>query len=207
MALRVRDPSVFNINDRVQIIRPVTPKWVHLMGMDTLVRRGKKETWVSSDLKTERTITAIKGKELWFDVPLADSYNTRYLGPKGATIVKVEDRGEIEQVGVENLRLIAPAQTGTLNGKHFNGLQMSGVVNGWLRNLRILDTTEAVGIGRTARRVTVVKVDVTQSVPIEGAAKPRIFLRMERRSSSTGAAQRATTCSILQLALASRGQM
>jgi hypothetical protein len=94
MALRVRNPSAFKVNDRVQIIRPVTPKWVHLMGMDTLVRRGKKEAWVSNDLKTERTITAIRGKEFWFDVPLADSYDARYLGPQGATIVKVEERGE-----------------------------------------------------------------------------------------------------------------
>ncbi len=175
MALNVHDASGLKTGDRIQIIRPLTPEWVRLMGMDTLTRNGKKETWVSGDLKTERTIAAIEGKTLHLDVPLADSYDAKYLGPKGATVLKIEESGQITQVGVENLRLIAPARRGTLNDKHFNGLQMSGAQDCWVRNLRILDTTEAIGIGRSARRVTVERVDVTQSIPIEGSAKPADF--------------------------------
>jgi hypothetical protein len=76
---------------------------------------------------------------------------------------------------VENLRLVAPARAVTLNDKPFNGLRMSGAVDSWVRNLRILDTTEAVGVGKTARRVTVEQVNVTQSIPIVGAAKPADF--------------------------------
>lgn len=175
MALSVRDASGFKAGDRVQIVHPVTPQWVHLMGMDTLVRNGKKQTWVSGDLKTERTVVAIDGKKLRFDVPLADSYDAKLLGPVGATVGKIEETGAIAQVGVENLRLVAPARAITLNDKPFNGLQMSGAEDSWVRNLRILDTTEAVGVGKTARRITVERVDVTQSVPIVGAAKPADF--------------------------------
>lgn len=175
MTLNVSDASGFKAGDRVQITHPVTPEWVRLMGMDTLVRNGKKQTWVANDLKTERTIVAVEGKSLRFDVPLADSYDAKYLAPKGATVVKIEDTGQITRVGIENLRLVAPARTVTLNDKHFNGLQMSGAEDSWVRNLRILDTTEAVGIGRTSRRVTVERVEVMQSVPIVGAAKPADF--------------------------------
>jgi len=71
------------------------------MGMDTLVRNGKKQTWVSGDFKTERTIATITGKKLIFDVPLTDSYDAKYLAPGGATVVKVEHTGQIAQVGVE----------------------------------------------------------------------------------------------------------
>jgi len=175
MTLSVRDASGFKAGDRVQITRPVTPEWVRLMGMDTLVRTRKKQTWVSRDLTTERTIVAIEGQKLTFDVPLADSYDAKYLGPQGATVVKIEQTGEISQVGLENFSLVAPARAVSLGDKHFNGLQMSGVEDGWVRNLRILDTTEAIGIGKTARRVTVAQVNVTQSVPITGAAKPADF--------------------------------
>lgn len=175
MTLSVRDSSGFTVGDRVEIIHPVTPEWVRLMGMDTLVRDGKKQTWVSSDLKTERTIVAIEGERLRFDVPLADSYDAKYLGPSGATVVKIEETGQIVQTGIEDLRLVAPARSVMLNDKHFNGLQMSGAEDSWVRNLRILDTTEAIGIGRSVRRVTVERVDVTQSVPIVGAAKPADF--------------------------------
>jgi hypothetical protein len=175
MTLNVSDASGFKPGDRVQITHPVTPEWVRLMGMDTLVRGGKKQTWIANDLKTERTVVAVEGKSLRFDVPLADSYDAKYLAPKGATVGKIEETGRIAQVGVENLRLVAPARAITLNDKPFNGLQMSGAEDSWVRDLRILDTTEAVGIGRTARRVTVERVEVTQSVPIVGAAKPADF--------------------------------
>jgi len=172
--LSVRDASTLKVGDRIQITHPVTPEWVRLMGMDTLVRNGKKQTWVSGDLKTERTIVAIDGKRLGLDVPLADAYDAKYLGP-GATVVKIEETGRIAQVGVENFRLVAPARSVTLNDKHFNGLQMTGIDDGWVRNLRILDTTEAVGVNRSSRRITIEQVDVTQSVPIVGAAKPADF--------------------------------
>ena len=175
LALRVNDPSAFKPGDRVQITKPITPEWLHLMGMDTLVRNGKKQTWVSGDFKTERTIVAISGKKLTFDVPLADSYDQKYLAPTGATVVKVEQTGQIAQVGVENFRLIAPARKITLSDKPFNGLQMNSTLDGWVRNLPILDTTEAIVIGKDARRITVERVDVTQSIPIQGAAKPADF--------------------------------
>jgi len=175
MTLNVHDASVFKAGDRVQIVRPLTPEWVHLMGMDTLVRNGKKETWVTGDLKTERTIVAIEGRTLRFDVPLADSYDAKYLQPQGATVVKVQQTGLITQVGLEDLRLVAPARAVTLNDKHYNGIVMSGVEDSWVRNLRILDTTEAIGLSRATRRVTVTQVDVAQTVPIVGAAKPADF--------------------------------
>lgn len=54
-------------------------------------------------------------------------------------------------------------------------MQMSGTEDSWIRNLYILDTTKAVGIGKSARRVTVERVNVTQSIPIEGSAKPTDF--------------------------------
>jgi hypothetical protein len=175
LSLSVRDTSAFKTGDTVQITRPITPEWLHLMGMDTLVRNGKKQTWVSGDLKTERTIAAITGKKLILDVPLTDSYDQKYLAPGGATVIKVEHTGQIAQVGVENFRLIAPARKITLGEKPFNGLQMNSTLDGWVRNLRIIDTTEAVVIGKDARRITVERVDVTQSIPIQGAAKPADF--------------------------------
>ena len=174
-SLTIGNASAFAKGDRVEIIRPVTPDWLHFMGMDELVRNGNKETWVSGDLKTERTIASISGNTLTFDAPLTDSYDAKYLGPDGATVIKIEQTGLIANVGVEDFRLIAPARKVTLNDKPFNGLQMNGTIDGWVRNLRIIDTTEAIGLGKDTRRITVEHVDVTQSVSIVGAAKPADF--------------------------------
>lgn len=175
MSLHVRDVSGFHSGDTVELKRPSTPEWVHFMGMDTLVRNGKKETWVGADLTTERRILAIKGKELRFDVPLADSYDARYLGANGTTITKIVHSGQVEQVGIESLRLVAPARKVTLNDKHFNGIQMKSVKDGWIRNVRLLNTTAPVNLDSDTRLVTVQKVDITQDIPLIGAAKAADF--------------------------------
>jgi len=174
-SLDVADPSTFVVGDRVQIVRPVTSTWLAFMGMDSLSRNGRKETWVSGSLETVRTIARIAGTRLFFDVPLTDSYDKAYLGPGGATVVKVTEKGEIANVGIESIRFVAPARKIILSDKPFDGLAMQGVVDGWARDLQFVDVTEAVEIARTSRRVTVEDVDVEQSTPIQGAAKPADF--------------------------------
>lgn len=175
MSFSVRNASGLKPGDIIQITRPVTPEWLRYMGMDALVRGGKKETWVSGNLTTQRTIISISGNTLHLDVPLTDSYDAKYLAPTGATVTKVQRTSQIAQVGVENLRIVAPAKKTTLSGRHFNALQIKAAEDSWVRNLQIVDTTEAVSAGQDTRRITVDRVDVTQSVPIEGHAKPADF--------------------------------
>jgi hypothetical protein len=175
LSLTIADTTGLHPGDRVQITHPLTPEWVHLMGMDTLSRNGKKETWVSRDLTTERTLTAVHGHTLTFDVPLADNYDSKLLGPTGATVTKVEETGLLSQIGVEDLRITAPARKVTLNDKQFNTIEIAGAQDVWVRNLRIVDAVGAVNIRRTARRITVTQVDITHSIPIQGAAKPADF--------------------------------
>jgi len=176
MSLNVRDASGFKVGDTVEILRPASADWVHYMGMDTLVRNGKKETWVGAGpLKTERTIVAMRGNELWFDVPLADSYDAKYLGADGTTVSKISHAGQVEQVGVEGLRIVAPARKVTLNDKAFNGVELKSVKDGWVRDLRIENTTGPVNLDNDTRRVTVTRVDVTQAIDLVGAAKSADF--------------------------------
>lgn len=175
MSFTVRDASGFHAGDVVQIVRPSTEKWVHFMDMDSMVRAGKKQTWVGGDIKAERRIAAVKGKRLVFDVPLADSYDASLLGADGTTVTKVSETGLLEQVGVENLRIVAPARKVTLNDKHFNGIAMKSVKDGWVRNVRILNTTGPVNMDHETQRVTVTRVDITQAEPLIGAAKSADF--------------------------------
>ena len=138
-SLHVNDGSGFRVGDRVEIIRPVTPEWLHLMGMDALQRNGKKETWVSGDLKTERTIASIAGDKLSFDVPLTDSYDLKYL-ERGRRFGR-QGRGQWPNRKRWSRRLPSggAARKVSLSDKPFNGLQMNGTVDGWIRDLRIVD--------------------------------------------------------------------
>ncbi len=72
-SFHVADATHFKVGDTVRISRPVTTTWVHFMGMDQLVRDGRKETWISGETITQRTIRKISGNEITLDMALTDS--------------------------------------------------------------------------------------------------------------------------------------
>ena len=54
--IHVADASAIHAGDWVEIVKPVTPAWVHFMGMDHSVRNGKSETWVKNDIRVLRRV-------------------------------------------------------------------------------------------------------------------------------------------------------
>ncbi len=60
ISFQLRNAKGFTPGDTIRISRPVTDAWVQLMGMDKLVRDGKKQTWVTGEITTERVIKKIK---------------------------------------------------------------------------------------------------------------------------------------------------
>lgn len=174
-SFRVKDPGAFAVGDTIQIIRPVTEAWVRFMGMHDLKRNGKKQTWVSGDIRTERVISRVSGNTVYVDVPVTDSFDSEYLGVEGTKVVKIALSGVISQVGVENLRLIAPPQNISLNQRQFSAISMRGAVDSWLRNLEVVDTTNGVSVGEGTKRITVDRVSVLRNIPIQGGAKPADF--------------------------------
>ena len=63
-SLRVAAGARFRPGDRVLIERPVTEAWIHFMGMDTLVRDGRPQTWIKagSRIRTDRTVQRAGGR-------------------------------------------------------------------------------------------------------------------------------------------------
>jgi hypothetical protein len=93
------------VGDQVLVGRPVTAPWVHFMGMDTLVRNGAPQTWLSvgSVQNAERVITAIAGNKITLDIPLADSMDGQYVTPPGGSLTKFSFERPSE-IGIEHLR-------------------------------------------------------------------------------------------------------
>jgi hypothetical protein len=176
-SLTIESAAAFKPGDAILIIRPVTATWLKFMGMDGLVRSGRKETWLSENtqLESERTITEIAGNKITLDIPLSDSIDGKYLSPPGGSVVKVSVSGRISQVGVESLRILAPPQSVEISQRHHQAIRMNGVIDGWLRDLNIEDTVNSVTIGGGSKRITVEKVAIRHTVPTKGAAKPADF--------------------------------
>jgi hypothetical protein len=172
----VSDASGFHPGDTLLIVKPITPAWVHFMGMDTLGNRGgKPEHWISGSLEVRRRIASISGNTITLEVPLMDSYDAKYLGANSVTVTKVEVSGQVSEVGIEDLRVSAPSRSITLGQPEFDGLKMNDAVDCWLRSLSFQETTSSVGIDRGTERITVVQTDVVNRVPIVGNAKPFDF--------------------------------
>jgi hypothetical protein len=172
--VNVDTPSRFKAGDAVLIRRPVTGAWIHFMEMDTLIRDGKPQTWIKAGtlIDADRVVKSISGNRVTFEVPLSDSYDAAYLNPPGATIVKYTFPGRIEQVGVESLRVIVPAQDVPITQGQYSLLRMNALSDGWVRDVAVEDTQNTISLGPTVRRVTLEEVHVRHKVPFTAPASP-----------------------------------
>jgi hypothetical protein len=176
-SFQVDDTSMLKVGDTVLVRRPVTEKWVHFMGMDTLVRDGKAQTWIKagSFIRTDRVVKAIDGKKITLDVPLSDSIDSAYLNPPGATVVKYSFPGRISEVGVESLRIAAPIIDVPITEGQFTAFQMDAVVDGWARDIAIQETQNGIVIGAAAKRLTLDNVRIVHTDTHTGSAAPADF--------------------------------
>jgi hypothetical protein len=161
----------------VLVRRPVTQAWVHFMGMDTLVRDGKQQTWLKagSFMRTDRTIQAIAGNRITLDVPLTDSIDGHLLNPPGATLVKYSFAGRIAEAGVEGLRVVAPFQDEPIEKPQFTLLPIDAAIDAWARDIAVEETQNGVVVGAAAKRVTLDGIRIAHSKPHSGAAAPADF--------------------------------
>jgi hypothetical protein len=164
------DAAEFTVGDTIRITRPVTNEWIRYMGMDTLVRDGKKQTWVIGDIEVKRVIRRIRGNSVTLDVPLADSYDATYMGPGGAKITRVKATGEINQVGFENFRIFCEPKTVSLQEGYHSAFNLRGVANAWIRNVDLFNTFNSVMV--SGRQSTVDRVNIYHDATTVGAAKP-----------------------------------
>jgi hypothetical protein len=170
-SFNVANASGLSAGDTIRIVRPVTESWVKFMGMDQLVRDGKKQTWIKApDIQAEHIIQKIEKNKITVQVPLSDSYDAKYLGASGVRVEKISISGELSEIGIEDLRIVSPDQSVTINERHHRAFTMSGITDGWARNLEIFNTVNSTSI--TGRRITIDNVSITHNVPTIGAAKP-----------------------------------
>ncbi len=174
MSFTLADAKGFDVGDVVLIERPVTAAWVKFMGMDTLVRNGKPETWIRSGttIPIERRIVAISGNTITLDVPLSDSLDAEYLKPPGTAVVKVRPPNRLKQFGIENLHIESPPQRVNHTEALYEAMRLSGE-DCWVRDVVIDETMNSVSLG--GRRITLDNVTVNRKAMHLGSSKPAEF--------------------------------
>jgi hypothetical protein len=172
-SIHVADASGLHPGDLLLIRKPVTARWIHFMGMDNLQRPGREEHWIGSDhLDVRRRIAAISGNSVILEVPLMDSYDSSFFDGAHAEVRKINLTGQISNVGVEDLRIVAPKRSIAFGDPAFDGLAMQNTVDSWVQSVAMEETTNGMRIDKGTERITVLKCDVVQHVPVTSPALP-----------------------------------
>jgi hypothetical protein len=142
------------------------------MGMDTLTRNGMPQTWLKpgTSIRQERSIVAVAGKQVTIDIPLADSFDAKYVAPPGASVQPYSFAGRISNVGLEGMHVVAPGMATPINMPTFELLTMDATVDGWVRDVAAEGFVNGMSIGGTARRITVEDTSFTHTAAINGSS-------------------------------------
>ncbi|HEX2872517.1 MAG TPA: hypothetical protein VHP33_14710 [Polyangiaceae bacterium] len=171
-SFRVEASGGFKVGDTVLVQRPVTSAWIEFMGMDNMVRNGKRQTWIGagSVIESDRIIAGIAGNEVTLDAPLADSLDQKYLSPPGPKLVRYTFNGRIEQVGVEGIRLVAPKQAAGNASPQFTGVRLDAVQNGFVRDVVIEEFGFGMSVGDKSKWITIQDSAVLRTTPVDNSA-------------------------------------
>lgn len=164
----------FAVGDTIEIRRPITAAWVHFMNMDTLTRNGRPQTWIRTNtvIPIERRIARISGNKITLDVPLSDSFDSKYLNPPGTVVAKIAPPRRLTHIGIEDLHIESPLQRVNHTQELYTAVRLNGE-DCWMRNVRIDETMNSVSVG--GRRITLDHVTVTRKALHLGASKPAEF--------------------------------
>jgi hypothetical protein len=174
-SFHVADPGDLAVGDAVFVERPVTDAWIHAMDMDTLVRNGAAQTWLSAGttIRTDRTIAAIDGDRVTLDVPISDSIDAALL--PGARLVRYTWPGRIANVGVEQLRVLAPPQGDSIDDPRFQLFTIAVATDAWVRDVYMKDCVDCSSVAPTAKRVTLQDITIQHTGAVTSSAKPADF--------------------------------
>ncbi len=176
-SFHVQNATAFHRGDTVIVEKPITGEWIHFMGMDTLVRDGKAQTWLKSgsSIRTDRVVESVAGNQITLDVPLSDSLDGHFLGPSGATLARYSFPERIAEAGVEHLRVAAPFDDVPISGPQYTVLRLDAAIDCWAADVDVRESQNGFTIGNSAKRVTFRNVRVSHSAPHSGSAAPADF--------------------------------
>lgn len=123
----VSSAAHFRVGDKVAIHMTPNHAWVDEKGMTTWGWDNEQY-----EILHERTIIAIDQRRISVDVPLVDSIE---LARGGANLVAIDGRRRVQEVGIEDLRLISSYRSLEDEDHAWDAIVFDGVLNSWVRRV------------------------------------------------------------------------
>lgn len=123
----VESAADLEVGASVAVLRTPNTAWIDATGMAAY-------GWTPSAyaIAHERTVTAIDGNRITVDIPLVDTIDERY---GGGALFRADLGGRIEQVGVEDLRLVSEYASDTDEAHAWTAINLHRVTNSWVRRV------------------------------------------------------------------------
>lgn len=194
-SFNVVSAKAFKPGDKVIVRRIGNNDWIKEIGEDSVA--AGRSRWRPFNITYDRVITGVKGNTITIDAPIFCAIETPW---GGGEILKCDDQGRLEQVGVENLRGISeynPAVRMTSYGNmdrgnfddktrqhyegdeyysdenhYFNFIVFTNAKNGWVRNISALHFgSSVVNAGNGTKWITVQDCESREPVSIRAGAR------------------------------------
>jgi hypothetical protein len=186
--IKMESARGFKLGDTVIVRRIGNQDWVDAMGMNGQTPASR---WRPFNVDWDRVVVDVQGNTITIDAPITCAIEKRW---GGGEVMKYEDPGRIEKVGVENLRGMsefdptkrtkqygnmdrpnyAPEEYYSDENHYANFITFENIKDGWVRNATALHFVYSmVGTQRGSKWITV--QDCVSREPISMRAGARRF--------------------------------
>jgi hypothetical protein len=173
----VASTSGLAVGNDIRIFHPSTSAWISAVGGGGMTDDAD---WTPGQIDIEyiRRITAISGSRITVDAPI---YNHLNRSLAVSTVSRITNVNAIKEAGVENLRVDIVTASSTDENHAWNGVDVIGAHDSWVRGVTALHFGSAGIVLENAVRVT---VDDCQSLDPHGVRTGGRFYNFnnERRS-------------------------
>lgn len=154
-ASRLNVSSNLKVGDTVTVTRPSSAEWIKAIGANAF---GVGWRTGSRNIVWERVVTANDGNAITLDAPITTAIDKEGKEFNEAMVWKWEIMGRIENVGIEDLRILSqPATDKPLDDDHaWHGVTIENAQNVWIRRVEFTGFAgAAVSLWESTKWVTV----------------------------------------------------
>lgn len=172
MWVKVAEPSMFSVGDRVAVGCAVNDRWISDLRMDRIPQnqRGSVKQWKSRQYKIrwERLVVRVQGDRIWLDNPIVMELDSKYMD----SWLEHVDMDRTTRSGIENIKLISAYDSTVVvkqkSGKYkglvyaadedhaWAAIDIKSAEHCWVRNVTTANFAYAlVDIKRGAKNITV----------------------------------------------------
>jgi len=130
--VEVASAAGYAAGDKISVRRTPNDFWLGTSGVNTAQYGWEANRY---DVGYQRTVTAVDGNTITFDVPLTDTIEDQY---GGGEVYRIDTSGRLSQIGIENLRVqTRPEMINANRNRAVDAIEFTEVEQSWIRDVTV----------------------------------------------------------------------